>query len=736
MPKFFPPQWLPTPVNQRSTRSSAGAHVGTIPALFVLAACVGFTLLVSDAALDDADLIAKAEFDSRVAEITNAIRARMNVYEQVLRGAVGLFHASEIVERDEWRIYVADLQVSENYPGMLAIGYVRRVLPAEKEIHIAEVRAEGFPDYTIQPEGERHEYTSIVYIEPFDETNRRAFGYDMFSDPVRRLAMEQARDRGATAISGKVVLVQEAAKNPSPGVLMYLPLYKKKAAHESVEERRAALQGYVYAPFRMRELMQQIWSEHARDVDLAIYDGEQPGRESLLYSSNEGKPRRGLFASELPIEIEGSTWFLRIDSSPTFEAAIDRQKPVILLLAGLLISFALFAAMLSFAGARARALALANKMTAALRKSEERSRLIVDTAHDAFLAFDSEGRLIDWNQQAEASFGWTREEVLGRALVDTLVPERDREKHREGMRRFLKTGEDWSLNRRLEAIALRRDGREFPVEFSMAALATDGGLVFNLFMHDISERREKEREITSLNADLESRARELESSNKELESFSYSVSHDLRAPLRSVDGFSRILEEDYRDKLDAEGRRVLSVIRASSQKMSHLIDDLLTFSRLGRQALKLSKVDMAALALEARGDLEADFHPLAISVHPMPGAWGDRALLKQIWINLLSNAVKFSQGRDLQKIEAGGRVDGSEHVYYVKDNGVGFDMQYASKLFGVFQRLHSESEFPGTGVGLAIVQRVAARHGGRVWATSELALGATFYFSLPVKENE
>ena len=708
--------------------------MGTFPALLVLAACVGFTLLVSDAARDDADLIAKAEFDSRVAEITNAIQARMRAYEQVLRGAVGLIHGSQVVERDEWRTYVAELRVSENYPGILAIGYARRVLPAEKETHIAEVRAEGFPDYEIRPEGERLEYTSIVYIEPFDEVNRRAFGYDMFSEPIRRRAMEQARDRGATTISGKAVLAQEV--EAQPGVLMYLPVYKKNARHESIEERRAALQGYVYAPFRMRELSHPLWSEYAHDVDLAIYDGEQPGPESLLYSSGEKKTRGALLTSEFPIETEGRTWTLRFQSSPAFEAAIDRRNPVILLLAGVLISFALFAAMLSFAGARVRALALANKMTFELKKSEARSRQIVDTAHEAFIAMDSSGIVLDWNRAAEAALGWRREEAIGRELAQLAIPERDREKHRLGLERFLETGEGRVIGRRIEVIAQHKDGHEFPVELTITPLRADARYLFNAFLHDISERRDKEREIKSLNADLESRALELEASNQELESFSYSVSHDLRAPLRSVDGFSRILEEDYRDKLNAEGRRVLSVIRASSRKMGHLIDDLLAFSRLGRQALKYGNVDMTALALEVRGELETDLDPAALTVRPMPNVSGDRALLKQIWINLLSNAVKFSKSRDPQEIEAGGRVEGGEHVYYVKDNGVGFDMRYASKLFGVFQRLHSESEFPGTGVGLAIVQRVAVRHGGRVWAEGELDRGATFYFSLPVKENE
>jgi signal transduction histidine kinase len=235
-------------------------------------------------------------------------------------------------------------------------------------------------------------------------------------------------------------------------------------------------------------------------------------------------------------------------------------------------------------------------------------------------------------------------------------------------------------------------------------------------------------------AQLESRVRartaELEVANQELESFSYSVSHDLRAPLRAVDGYARMLEEDYQERLDEEGRRLLRVVRDSSARMGRLIDDLLAFSRLSRQEPAARRVDMAALvaeaAAEARGESRA-----ALDVAPLPDADADRAMLKQVWLNLIGNAFKYSAKRPDARVEIGAREEAGEVVYWVRDNGVGFDMRYAAKLYGVFQRLHRAEEFPGTGVGLAIVQRVVTRHGGRVWAESKLGEGACFYFSLP-----
>jgi len=238
-------------------------------------------------------------------------------------------------------------------------------------------------------------------------------------------------------------------------------------------------------------------------------------------------------------------------------------------------------------------------------------------------------------------------------------------------------------------------------------------------------------------AELEQRVAErtaqLEASNRELESFTYSVSHDLRAPLRAINGFAEMVQEGYGEKLDDEGRRKLRVIRESSQKMGQLIDDLLVFSRLGRRAISAVETDMAALARQVFEELRlaTTGNPARLTIKPMPSARCDPALIRQVWINVLANAIKFSAVREEPLIEAGGYADGAQDVYYVKDNGVGFDMRYHEKLFGVFERLHGASEFPGTGVGLAIVKRVVERHGGRVWAEGRVDAGATFYFTLP-----
>jgi signal transduction histidine kinase len=252
----------------------------------------------------------------------------------------------------------------------------------------------------------------------------------------------------------------------------------------------------------------------------------------------------------------------------------------------------------------------------------------------------------------------------------------------------------------------------------------------------------KVEELEVLNTELEhrvcERTRELAAANSELEAFSYSVSHDLRTPLRAISGFSQILLKDYALQLEPTAQRYLQLVCENAQRMGALIDDLLHFSHLGRKAISVAQIDMTSLVQEVINQLraESDAKPAQFVLQPMPPAHGDRSLLLQVWTNLLSNALKFASRNEHPVIEAGAYNENPGKVYYVKDNGVGFDMRYYEKLFGVFQRLHKVEQFPGTGVGLAIVQRIVMRHGGRVWAEGKVNQGATFYFKLPEREHE
>lgn len=249
--------------------------------------------------------------------------------------------------------------------------------------------------------------------------------------------------------------------------------------------------------------------------------------------------------------------------------------------------------------------------------------------------------------------------------------------------------------------------------------------------------RATEEALQQLNKTLLGRTAQLEAANKELEAFSYSVSHDLRNPLRAVDGFARILFDNYQDKLDDEGKRLLKVVRDNAARMGQMISDMLAFSRAGRTEVRQTEIDMEALIHMVVADLQPamDGRDVRVEIQALPRAWGDPAMIRQVLENLIDNALKFTQPKKSAVVKIGAQPGERETVYFVKDNGVGFNMEYAGRLFGVFQRLHSVGEFEGTGIGLAIVKRIVERHGGRVWADGKVNEGATFYFTLPLKDR-
>lgn len=253
----------------------------------------------------------------------------------------------------------------------------------------------------------------------------------------------------------------------------------------------------------------------------------------------------------------------------------------------------------------------------------------------------------------------------------------------------------------------------------------------------LTERIEKVRTLSQLNDELQKEREKLKAANQELETFAYSVSHDLKVPLRAIDGFSRILEEDYHEELDDEGKRLIDIIRQNTKRMSQLIDDILHLSRAGRQNMVLAKLDLESLFQNAFNELKQSNkgRDIQLEIEPLPTVYGDRALLQQVISNLLANSFKFTATRETTLIEVGFQEGKKEYIFHIKDNGVGFNMKYSDKLFGLFQRLHGQDEFDGTGVGLSIVQRIIRRHGGDIWAEGKVDEGATFYFSLPVQTD-
>ena len=358
-----------------------------------------------------------------------------------------------------------------------------------------------------------------------------------------------------------------------------------------------------------------------------------------------------------------------------------------------------------------------------LRASEERFHLMVKHVKDyAIFMLDAEGHVATWNAGAERIKGYRADEIIGRHFSCFYTPDDVQAGKPE---QLLKEAETKGRCEE-EGWRVRKDGAQFWANVVFTALRDQHGtlLGFTKVTQDITERKRAEQEIQQNSVALEA-------ANKELDAFSYSVAHDLRAPLRAIDGFSRILLEEHAPTLAPEAQHHLNVVRRNSQRMGLLIDDLLAFSRLSRQPLNRQLVRSADLARQCVDELRAEQQGrrVEIAIGDLPACQADPVLLKQVWINLLANALKYTRKQEVAVIEVGSREQAGACVYFVKDNGVGFDMQYGDKLFGVFQRLHRPEDYEGTGVGLAIVQRIIHRHGGRVWAEAAVNQGATFYFT-------
>jgi len=357
---------------------------------------------------------------------------------------------------------------------------------------------------------------------------------------------------------------------------------------------------------------------------------------------------------------------------------------------------------------------------------------IVNSAMDAIISVNADRQIVLFNVAAQRMFGCSASEAIDGSLDRFIAPH---------MLRFSEAGAAHSGGGHLgEITGLRKNGAEFPIEASISHATVGGKRIYTVILRDITERKEVEAVVVQLNEDLKWQATQLQSANRELEAFSYSVSHDLRAPLRHVQGYASLLSRELGEALTDKARRYIQTITAASKDMGDLIDDLLAFSRMGRAQMIETNVSLNALVADARRALEPDTKHRQIEwvIPPLPGVRADPSMLKLVLANLLGNAVKYSSKREQARIEMGtaGRED-ERVIFFVRDNGAGFDPQYAHKLFGVFQRLHRAEEFEGTGIGLANVHRIIARHGGRVWAEGALDQGATFYFTLkPVAKEE
>jgi PAS domain S-box-containing protein len=408
---------------------------GTLPAWLVFAIALCATALAWYLTHTAAQREARQRFETEVGAVQVDLAERLRAYEQILRGGVSVFHSWPSVTRDNWRSYVEHSQIRDSYPGIQGVGYAQVVSAADRQAHMREVRAEGFPEYRIWPEGEREVYTSVVYLEPFDWRNQRAFGYDMFQEPIRRAAMERARDTGLPSVSGKVTLVQETEKAVQAGFLMYLPVYGTSAPAD-VADRRQQLIGYVYSPFRADNFMRGLLGDRERHIALQIFDGDTPSDETLMdttTSTNGLAAAEAAFVATVPLELGGRIWTLRFTALPSLRA--DQGKALIVAGSGLLISVLLWAIAWSLARNRAQAAAAAARLEADLRRREQIEaqlretetsfRYLFEKNPNPMWVFDHETLdILEVNEAAAEHYGYSLEEFRQMRITE-LRPAED-----------------------------------------------------------------------------------------------------------------------------------------------------------------------------------------------------------------------------------------------------------------------------------------------------------------------
>lgn len=367
-----------------------------------------------------------------------------------------------------------------------------------------------------------------------------------------------------------------------------------------------------------------------------------------------------------------------------------------------------------------------------LRENEKQLRLVMESSHDAIFALDENEQVIFFNSSCKNIFEWENDEIQGRRFDELLVPVGG-----EKLSKLIDSKTADYSKRFFELGLKTKRGKKLVIELNIISVLTESNQsIFICFGRDITDQKIAERKIKELNNNLElkvqERTRELQIANKEMELFSYSVSHDLKSPLRAITGYANILEEDYNTNLDSEGQHFLSEVIRNANRMSHLIDSLLSFSRLGKKEVRKINFDLDELVKSVIHDLTPFENPhSSISMEPLGSAYADPDLIRQVFSNLIGNALKYSSKKEIPLIQISASEGELETTIKIADNGAGFNMDYYDKLFGVFQRLHSDKEFQGTGVGLALTQKIITKHGGRIWANSEQHVGSVFFFTLP-----
>jgi PAS domain S-box-containing protein len=736
----------------RRRRGSATLLVRVMAHWSVLFLGLGVTVFVWTLITSATERNAREQFGGIVAEIRQRIDERMDNYEMALRSTRALFAASDEVQRTEWRIFVEAMGVSQHFPGIQGIGYARVFPASERAAFESRVRATGLAGFRVWPADPRAEYSSIVYLEPFNELNQRALGFDMLSEPVRRAAMMAARASGQTALSGKVRLVQEPSGESQAGFLMYLPVYRAGAPLRTEEERLAGTEGLVYSPFRMNNLMRGILPRARSDVMLEVFDGTQVSEASRMYASHTRGPSElrmypNPLSARTAIDLQQHQWTMRVTALGAFEQRIDRQKSQIVLVAGTIISLLLFGVVRSLSARQEYAANLAEEMRAAFLQSERKFESLVDAAIGfAIIATDLEGRIRVFSTGAQRMLGYRADELLGLPILTIHEPA-------EVAARAAALGAqlDRALGgfETLTAQAARdkpdqhewtyigKGGDRTPVSVAVTAIRDAGGAIsgYLAVAHDITRQR-------FLQASLMRARDQAEAASRAKSEFVANMSHEIRTPMNAVLGISHLLDQT---PLNAAQRRYLDMVRRAGQSLLAIINDVLDFSKIEAGRMELSPMQFnlndvlgtVASIMTANGTGKPLELAIAVDAQVAQQLQGDAMRLQQILSNLVSNALKFTErGEVVLEVREHSRSSGQVVLdFVVRDSGIGMAEDQLGRLFTAFTQADASMtrRFGGTGLGLAISRNLADLMGGSIEVQSQAGIGSRFTLRLPFK---
>ncbi|MFL6656502.1 MAG: CHASE domain-containing protein, partial [Massilia sp.] len=728
-------------------RKRVAAHWAT---LFV---GLGMTVLVWHLVSGATERRALERFDSAAANIEQRIVERMRTYEQALRSGRALYSASISVERDEWHAFIDGMGVDRNFPGVQGIGFAALVTPTSRAELEKLVQADGFADFKIWPPIAGPRAMAVIYLEPFDERNRRAFGFNLLSEPTRRAAVEQAERTGLPTVSAKVTLVQEAGNKAQAGFLMFVPVYRNGAPVATQAERSAALQGVVYAPFRMDDLMAGVVAAQAADVGIEIFDGDstdvaQRMHASALRSNQDQKDYPNPYRKVTAVQLQQHQWNVRVTSLAAFENSIDRQKSQIVLVAGTIISLLFFGVVRALAAREEYAAARAEQMRSALAQSERKFESLVDSALEfAIIGTDLEGRIQVFSTGAARMLGYAPEAMIGHQTlalfhVAAEVAQRADELYAEtgkqlsGVDVLLAAAREERAEQR-EWTYVHRDGSLIPVSLVVTAIhAADGSAVgFLGVAHNVARQQELQASLV--------RAKELaEAASRAKSEFVANMSHEIRTPMNAVLGISHLLGKS---QLAPEQRNYLDMIRTAGHSLLGIINDVLDFSKIeaGRMELAPEPFDLdlvlntcASIMAVNAGDKDLELVVSAQARLPRQLV-GDPLRLQQVLSNLISNAVKFTDHGEVSLLaEQVSRV--GEHLtlrFIVSDTGIGIDAEQQRKLFSPFTQADASMtrRFGGTGLGLTITKNLVELMGGTIALESAAGGGSRFTVTLPLQ---